>query len=57
MGLAWPAFTRKTPAISVELTAPIPGNNTPSFPFDDSIFFAKPLYLVSLIKPYLPQIG
>src|ERR1700751_734699 len=37
-GFESPLRTSSTPAMNVVLTAPIPGNKTPSFPFAASIF-------------------
>src|SRR5215467_6493171 len=50
-GCAWPLRTNSTPAMNVVLTAPMPGSNTPSFPFGDAIFCGfsiRPLSLVAL---------
>src|SRR6202140_659196 len=46
-GCAFPFLTSSTPAINVVLTAPIPGNSTPNFPFAGTIFpgFSMPLLI------------
>ena len=44
-GCDFPFRTSSTPAMNVVLTAPIPGNSTPNFPFAGAIFagFSMPL--------------
>jgi hypothetical protein len=38
IGADIPRFTASTPAMNVVVTAPIPGINTPSFPFAGAIW-------------------